>query len=102
MYDSDWLLHIFEVSDKPAQQRIIDVLIGAPSLAVHSASRDSDHYVFIDAKDEHCAHLARELVICADPNAVLVHISAKPTESGAHRGTAAARPPRMTHDDLVG
>lgn len=102
MNSFDWLLHIFEVSDVSAQQRIVDMLVGAPRVAVHCASRDSDHYVFVDAQDEDCAHLAHDLVMCADPDARLVHTSEGPTGAGSHHGARVVRLPLRVHEDLVG
>lgn len=99
---SDWLLQIFEVSDESAQQRIIDMLFGAPKIAVHCASRDSQHYVFIDGQDEHCSHLAHELVMCADPDALLVHTSEGPASTGTPRLARVVRLPLRAYEDLVG
>lgn len=102
MNSFDWLLRIFEVSDVSAQQRIVDMLVGAPRVAVHCASRDSDHYVFVDAQGEDCAHLAHDLVMCADPDARLVHTSEGPTGSGTRPGARAIRLPMRMPADLVG
>ena len=102
MNSSDWLLQIFEVSDESAQHRIIDMLRGAPRVAVHCASRDSQHYVFIDGQDEHCAHLAHHLVMCADPDARLVHTSESAAKSGTSRLARVVRLPLRSYEDLVG
>lgn len=102
MNSSDWLLQIFEVSDKSAQHRITDMLLDAPRVAVHCASRDSQDYVFIDAQDEHCGHLAYELVMCADPDAHLVHTSEGPATSGTPHLARVVRLPLRSYEDLVG
>lgn len=70
-----WLLQIFAVADAIAQQEVVDIVCGAPGLAVHAVSDGDDHYVFIDCPDRHQATLVRELVICTDFNAVLIHTS---------------------------
>ena len=74
-----WQVHIFTVTDEPAQQRILEVLRDDTNLTALGATTGGTEFVIVECPDSSSAVAADELVIATDPGAVLAHTSATAT-----------------------
>lgn len=79
MASHHWQVHIFTVTDEPAQQNILKVLRDDTSLTALGASTGGTEFVIVECPDASSAVRADGLIIGTDPGAVLAHTSATAT-----------------------
>jgi hypothetical protein len=79
MASHHWQVHIFTVTDEPAQQSILKILRDDTSLTALGATTGGTDFVIVECPDSSSAVAADGLIIATDPGAELAHTSATAT-----------------------
>ncbi len=78
-----WLLQIYEMTDKAAQDAVAELMSGRGTLVVDKRTCDRGTFLIVELADPTEALAIYEMVMMADPNAELVHTTSDPRDASA-------------------
>jgi hypothetical protein len=92
MGEPDWLVQIYEMTDRDSHELIVELLTGVDQLNVSAGPAGPDYFVTVVLHDASRARSVYQLVTSVDPNALLIH-SGTERVTRLRRGDSMGAPP---------